>query len=226
MPVPVGDQRLRPRRRPRQARSHETRVRILEAARATFAAHGYAAGTTNRIAAAAGLSVGSLYQYFPNKDAILVELVDDHMRAGAERVAGALTAVLAAHEPGLPPLDVLIGAVVDGLVEVHGTDRLLHRVLTEQAPRPPDQVARLRAIEEDIVARATALLAGHPEVRVPDVAVAARMAVLTIEGLVHGVVTDDSTPVPDAVFRREATRMVVGYLSGGTGVAPPTTTSG
>ena len=55
-----------------------------------FEEHGYAHGTTNRIAAEAGLSVGSLYQYFPNKDAILVELVRAHIDEATRLVIGYL----------------------------------------------------------------------------------------------------------------------------------------
>jgi len=62
--------RFRPRKQPTQDRAAKTRQRILDAAAHVFAEHGYAAGTTNRIAEHAGLSIGSLNQYFPNKDAV------------------------------------------------------------------------------------------------------------------------------------------------------------
>ena len=75
--------RFRPRKQPRQQRAVETRQAILGAAARIFAEYGYAAGTTNRIAEAADLSIGSLYQYFPNKDAILSALTDAHVDAGA-----------------------------------------------------------------------------------------------------------------------------------------------
>jgi AcrR family transcriptional regulator len=180
-----------------------------------FAAHGYAAGTTNRIAAAAGLSVGSLYQYFPNKDAILVQLVDAHIDAGAARVDEAIAAVLDAHAPALPPLVELVGVVVDAMVDVHATDRRLHRVLFEEAPRPAELLARLHRVGAEAVARVAALLRAHPEVEVPDVALAARMAVDTVESLVHRIVTDDDSTIGDDRFRAELVRLVVGYLGGG-----------
>jgi len=61
----------RPRRQPKQHHAKETRQRVLDAAAQVFAERGYSAGTTNRMAEHAELSIGSLYQYFPNKDAIL-----------------------------------------------------------------------------------------------------------------------------------------------------------
>lgn len=62
------------RRKPRQARSQERVNRILDAAEGLFASHGYAATTTNAIAAQAQVPIGSLYQFFPDKAAILQAL--------------------------------------------------------------------------------------------------------------------------------------------------------
>jgi AcrR family transcriptional regulator len=62
------------RRKPRQARSQERVSRILDTAEALFASQGYAATTTNAIAAQAQVSIGSLYQFFPDKVAILLAL--------------------------------------------------------------------------------------------------------------------------------------------------------
>ena len=213
MALIVSDQRFRPRKEPRQPRGRETRARILDAARVVFAEHGYAAGTTNRIAAAAGLSVGSLYQYFPNKDAILVQLVDAHVDDGAARLDRALAAALDAHAPALPPLAELVDGVVAAMIEVHADDRRLHRVLFEEAPRPAELLARLRRVEVAAVERVAALLSAHPEVDVPDVALAARMAVDTVESLVHRVVADETSVIDDGAFRAELVRLVVGYLA-------------
>lgn len=203
---------LRPRKEPRQQRASETRARILDAAREVFEEHGYAHGTTNRIAAAAGLSVGSLYQYFPNKDAILVELVDAHIEAGTRALEAALSTVVASPDDGAISLDVLVGAAVEALVRLHATDRRLHRVLFEEAPRPPAQLARLRALEGELTDRVAALLSGHPEVRSPDLHLAARLVIDTVESLVHRVATDDASGIPDDVLAAEITRMVTAYL--------------
>src|SRR6188508_2511061 len=124
---------LRPRKEPLQRRAHETRARILDASRRVFEEHGYAHGTTNRIASEAGLSVGSLYQYFPNKDAILVELVDLHIEAGT---AAVLDALPPPPWEDLPLVDI-VGPVVAAMVGLHADGRELHRVLFEEAPRPP-----------------------------------------------------------------------------------------
>ena len=92
MPAP---DRLKARKRPRQERSRSTVDVLLRAAAQVFATRGYAATTTNHIAARAGVSIGSLYAYFPSKDALLVALMEAHLaegetileRAGADALA-------------------------------------------------------------------------------------------------------------------------------------------
>lgn len=69
-PSPTGGMR----RKPRQARSQERVSRILDVAEDLFASQGYAATTTNAIAAQAQVPIGSLYQFFPDKTAILQAL--------------------------------------------------------------------------------------------------------------------------------------------------------
>jgi AcrR family transcriptional regulator len=214
--ISVRDQRLRPRKSPVQPRGRETRTRILDAARDVFASNGYAAGTTNHIAGRAGLSVGSLYQYFPNKDAILVELVNAHIDEGTSRLLAAVDDILGRHAPQLPPLADLVDTAVGNMIEIHSSDRSLHRVLFEEAPRPPELVEHLHALETTLVERVAALFVQHPEVHVPDEHLAARMTVDTIESLVHRVVTDEASGIADEDFRRELVRLVCGYLRGGT----------
>src|SRR6476646_1367326 len=67
--------RANSRKKPQQERSIAMVATLLEAATRVFVKEGYARATTNRIATAAGVSVGSLYQYFPSKDALAVELL-------------------------------------------------------------------------------------------------------------------------------------------------------
>jgi AcrR family transcriptional regulator len=122
---------LKPRRKPRQDRSRQTVDAILEAAAQVFERHGYAAGTTNRIAQRAGVSIGSLYQYFPNKDAIVMELARRHIAEMGEAAWPALEA-LVEH---VPPLRDGLTAIVLGTVELHRRSPGLHRVLFQETQR-------------------------------------------------------------------------------------------
>ena len=209
MTAPALEHRLRPRKMPRQARAAETRARILTAARQVFADRGYAAGTTNRIAEAAGLSVGSLYQYFPNKDAILVELVRDHIDDGTD-------VILAAAEPYVTTpaserdLAALVRAVVRAMVAVHADDRRLHRVLFEESPRPPSLLRELAELEDHATAVQAQVL-GEPQPAGDDPALRARIVVVTIESLVHRFIASDR-PIDIDQFVDEVTRLVGGYL--------------
>lgn len=214
--------RLHPRKAPVQARAVETRDRILDAAARVFGQHGYAAGTTNRIAEAAGLSVGSLYQYFPNKDAILVELVRRHVREGTAAVEAAIEAALAAAipgdaEPGDADADAdavaLLAAVVDAVIATHAGDPALHQVLFEESPRPPELLAELHQLEAAAVDRAATLLVADPRVQVADPVLAARLVVTTVESLVHRTIaTRSPEPVDVAAFRRELLTLLTRYL--------------
>lgn len=204
MPTPG---RLRPRKQPRQPRAHETRERILRAAAHIFAEHGYAEGTTNRIAEAAYVSIGSLYQYFPNKDAILVELMSAHIDDGVAAVRRHL-------DGGLPAgLDDALRLLVRTTVDIHREHPRLHQVLFEQAPRPAEVLAKLHEAERAMVATTASLLAAHPEVRVADPHTAARMVVGTVESLVHRFFAVDA-PTGTERFEDELVTMLSGYLRG------------
>src|ERR1700704_3271428 len=71
--------RTTPRKRPRQHRSKATVDAILEATARVLIKHGFDGLTTNAAAAAAGVSIGSLYQYFPNKEALVAALLEQHI---------------------------------------------------------------------------------------------------------------------------------------------------
>lgn len=197
--------RFKPRKQPRQQRSARTREWILTAAAQVFAEHGYAAGTTNRIAERAGVSIGSLYQYFPNKDAILGALIDEHIDAGT-RILGERLA------EGLPgPLDDILRLFVRATIDNHRDNPRLHRVLFEEAPRSPALLARLRDTEQFAVDLVTPLLANHPEVSVPDHRLAARLVVATVESLVHRLIAT-TTPASPEQLENEMVDLLGNYL--------------
>lgn len=205
-PPSSREKRLQPRKRPRQPRAEETRARILEAARVVFAEHGYSAGTTNRIAEQASMSVGSLYQYFPNKDAILVELVHQHMEEGT----AALTPILDEARTSSLPVRDLVERVVRAFVELHHGQRRLHQVLFEESPRPPSLLQDLHAIEDGAVAIVAEVLE-EAERPPADPHLSARIAVTTVESLVHRMVATEE-PLDVQAFERELVRLVAGYL--------------
>lgn len=198
--------RLHPRREPRQVRAELTRERILTAAAHIFAEHGYAAGTTNRIAEQARISIGSLYQYFPNKDAILVELLIRHLDAG-------MAAGRRLRNADFPEsLEEIIRSYVRMAIENHLDDPQLLRVMAEQAPRSGELLEKVTRGHQTRVADVRDLFDRHPEVRVADTDTAARLAVSTVELVVHQLIAAPD-PVDLPRFEHELVAMLTRYLT-------------
>ncbi len=198
-----------PRKQPAQARSKATVAAILTAAAQVFERHGYAAGTTDRIAERAGVSVGSVYQYFPNKSAILVALAERHMAEGFAHV-GALLAT--AFSGGPPQPDALLRAFVDGLIELHAREPKLHRVIFEEAPLPAVLRDRLEQLEHQLIEQVQQLLAGFDGLAVPDTRAAAYLLIHCVEGLVHSFVLHPPEGVARELFVTETVRLLHRYL--------------
>ena len=201
--------RVAPRRTPRQVRSAETLDRILDAAAQVFSRRGYAAGTTNHIAAEASMSIGSLYQYFPNKDAILLALARRHM----DETTGHLRECFARIDSG--DIAAAVNELVDTMVTDHAADAQLHEVLFEQAPRPPELVAELEVLEQEMVAAVSSLLrqaAADSALAPGHFDDAARITVATVESLVHRMVATRHQLMDIGRFRDELVTMVSLYL--------------
>lgn len=118
-----------PRKTAGQARSADTIEVILEAAARVLEARGLSGYNTNAIAERAGVSIGSLYQYFPNKHAITRALIERFER---EMLGACRTAAHAAH--GLPLAEataLLVGVVV----HQHGARPALNRILEDEEAR-------------------------------------------------------------------------------------------
>nr|WP_246344836.1 TetR/AcrR family transcriptional regulator [Conexibacter arvalis] len=181
---------------------------MLEAAAQVFERHGYAAGTTNRIAERAGVSIGSLYQYFPNKDALLLAIVERHVAEGAER----LGPLLAALRDERPPLRAGLERIVAAMVALHAERPALHRVLFEEAPRPPALRRRLDALATAATAAVADWLRAVPEVRVADPKLAARLVVQVTESVTHNLVIHaDPDRSPDR-WAAETVALLEAYL--------------
>jgi len=107
--VPENSQKEQPRRR--QARGERRITQLLEAAASVFCTTGYTAASTNAIAREAGVSPGTLYQFFPNKEAIAIELGDRLMHEMRETYGEALAPV----DPATS-LEEAVGAAVDRFI--------------------------------------------------------------------------------------------------------------
>ncbi len=118
------------RRLPRQARAHETVTAILQAGAEIIAAEGFGRASTNRIATRAGVSIGSLYQYFPNKEAIRQQLVSQHHEE-VDRIIE--RSMIRLEDPDIPFADAL-RSLFEELVAMHQVDPALIRALSDGTP--------------------------------------------------------------------------------------------
>jgi AcrR family transcriptional regulator len=206
--VAVTTTQLNPRKKPRQERARQTVDAILEAAAQVFERHGYAAGTTNRIAERAGISIGSLYQYFPNKDSVLVAIIERHIDEGVA-VMGPLFAEL--HEAPPPP-HAGFARMMETMLELHRGRPDLHRVLFEEAPRPLELQRRLEELTTTVVAGVAAYLRARPEVTT-DPEITARLTVQVIESVTHNLVIHPTTRDRTDDYAAATVEMLAAYAT-------------
>ena len=119
----------RQRRTPVQERAQATVEALLEATAHLLVQEGFARMSTNRIAQRAGVSIGSLYQYFSDKEALVAAL---NQRV-AEAQMAAITAQLGRiHDE---PLDEAVRSLIRGIIEAKRVEPQLAQALAQQAPR-------------------------------------------------------------------------------------------
>lgn len=202
----------RPRKFATQQRSRATVDALVEATARILVREGFDKASTNRIAEVAGVSVGSLYQYFPGKEALVAAVIERHQQQIMRTVRGELAGILD------EPPEYAMRRLVAVAVKAHRVDPRLHRVLAEQIPR----VGKLEDVEtfsRENFALFRAYLERHrDEVRVDDLELASFVCVTTIEALTHNAVLHHpktlSGDAMDALID-EGARLVGGYLMGG-----------
>jgi len=201
--------RTNPRKNASQERSRLTVDALLEATARILVREGFDKASTNRIAEVAGVSVGSLYQYFPSKEALVAALIDRHNRQVMQAIQGELAEALKLS------MEEAVRRLVSIAVKAHRIDPKLHRALTEQIPR----VGRLENAEffnrQYYVLFENYLKSRRGELSVTDLGLAAFVCVTSIEALTHTAVLHRkmvSAEEVDALIE-QGTRLVVGYLT-------------
>ena len=196
---------LEPRKSPRQARAQATHAALLEAAAQVLGRVGLSGFTTNAVAVRAGVSIGSLYQYFPNKDALMLALIRRQQAQQATTVAAA-----AALGPG-GSLAETVRRMVRAAMAHHHADPLLASAIDHEEARLPiaEELEGFMARSAGVLG---ALLAAHAdELGDFDWASAQR----TLPALVRAAVDSWANLAPPQLERAEdeAVRAVVGYLT-------------
>jgi AcrR family transcriptional regulator len=198
-----------PRKLASQERSRSTVDALLEATARVLLNEGYDRASTNRIAEVAGVSIGSLYQYFPSKEALVAAVIDRHTQQVSQVTRNAVVKMAAS------PIEVAAREFVSLGIEGHRVNPKLHAVLSEQIPR----VGRLENIEGNL-REGYALVRGYleahrDEIGVADLDLAAFVLVTVVEALTHAAVLrrpDILTGEKARQFVDDVTRLVVRYL--------------
>jgi AcrR family transcriptional regulator len=195
-----------PRKVPRQSRSKATVDVLLTAAARVLVADGYEGANVNRIAEVAGVSVGSLYQYFPSKEALVAAVIK---RQSEQMIAVFMGHVMAyAH---LPPAESIRGCIECAL-RAHTVDPVLRKVLVEQVPRL-GIFFQVDEFEEHLAIMLRGYLEFHrDEVRPRDHALAVRLLVNAVQGMAYAVMLDDPAKLGAPEVVDEVTLMVERYL--------------
>jgi AcrR family transcriptional regulator len=197
------NERALARREPKQRRSRQTMEAVLEAVQRVLKRHGAEAITTNRIAEAAGVSIGSLYQYFPDKHAIFTALYDRHVEEVRHVIERTMADCTSAS------LEDFTRELVEGLAIVHTEDADLHGIVSAAVPEGAHGFkSALQAMFEQVISR--------PEHdRYPPDEAKRMLFVLPhmVEALVHGVADQNRGLISRNAAKDEAIRTVLVYLS-------------
>jgi AcrR family transcriptional regulator len=198
-----------PRKHASQGRSRATVNALIGATARILVMQGFDKASTNHIAEKAGVSVGSLYQYFPSKEALVAAVIDRHSQETMQVARDALAEVAAL------PVKQGVRKLVAAAIEAHRIDPKLHRVLAEQIPRT-GRLKSAATFGRENYAMFKAFLESHrDELRAVDLELAAFVCVTSIEALAHTAVLHHSEFLSDEAIEtlvEEATRLVVRYL--------------
>ncbi|WAS90883.1 TetR/AcrR family transcriptional regulator [Nannocystis punicea] len=192
------------RRNPIQSRGQATVDAIVEAAAQILARKGPTAATTNAVAARAGVSIGTLYQYFADRDALLQEIGRRHVAEMQAVLAGALGGI-----DGLP-LPEAVERLVAAIVASHRVAPRLHQALHQSLAR--DHLDTIDAFEVAVEAMVSRALAGRDELDLPAPELTATVLVRGLGGLIRTTLRREPERLDDPALARAMRAMILGTL--------------
>ncbi len=196
-----------PRRRPRQARAQATVDAIVKATARVLVDEGYDRASTNRIAQAAGVSIGSLYQYFPSKEALVAALVESHQEGMRARLAAAL------ENERPETLEQRARVLVEALLLAYRVDPRLDHVLCQEVPKV-GELEKVYGFEQQLAQVCRSFLfTANESIRAIDVDRAIFLIVNAVPGVIRAAVQGDPEGTGDSRLAGELSDMLVRYLS-------------
>ena len=199
MATRIGRSRIEMRKQPQQDRSRATVEAIVQAGIQVLGRNGWAGFTTNHVAELAGVSIGSLYQYFPDKRALLAAIRERHFAD--------VLAVVRSSAHGSGDLAQRLEALVQGMIDVHGAYPELHRAIVDEAPSDSSVRAAHDAFEREYLRAYQQLLERGRSRRSEAVA---HVLSAAIEGVVHDSARRGTLRL--AATKAELTKLVLAYI--------------
>jgi len=179
---------------------------ILRATAHILVKDGYEGLTTNKVATRAGVSIGSLYQYFPSKESLVGALVDEH-HTHMMQLLGQTVAELGAQDP-----ENAVRVFVKGMLQAHALEPELHRVLAEQLPRMAG-FEKIRELSREAAVLVQAYLELHrARVRPRNLALASTVVVYAVEAATHAALLEGTLRDQLEALANEISDMVIRYL--------------
>lgn len=200
---------MKPRKKPSQRRSKETVNIILEAAIQIFQQKGYSNTTTNHIADRAGVSIGTIYQYFPNKDSILTEMMDRHI----EEVKMLFETFTFQIESGLTLSRDITFLFIKTLLNCHKKQPVYHQLLMQDIPLSKQHlISWARTTETKSIELLRKVLLRLPGVRRKNSELAARTIAHAANALIHRYILCYQEKIVETDFIEELNDMLQRYL--------------
>jgi AcrR family transcriptional regulator len=199
---------LKPRKKASQERSQETVTAILEAATHILTEGESHEISTNKIAVKAGVSIGSLYQYFPSKESILNSLLEKHLTWKLEMISKRLDEILASKKAP----EKVIEEFVDLLIELKLKNLKFERALTFYFTRAND-METLKKLDEKMIEKINATFLPHRAL-FPGFDPEWSIFILfyTLRGVIINTSIQRTSEVKNPKLRKELVRLLKGYL--------------
>jgi AcrR family transcriptional regulator len=201
-----NDHQETPVRKPRQARARFTRESLIDAAAQVLKDQSYDNFNTNRVAERAGVSIGSLYQYFPHKQSLIEAIVIRHVTLLAGSIAASLAQVRSL--PIREAMDVLVQATLD----IYASDLDLHRIVHTQIPQQQAEAAVSNTLDQLIHWVTELLIAHQHSMRPMNHSLAANMIVHLVKDTTCRIMLGELKETSMEQAKQELRLMVRAYL--------------
>ncbi len=200
------------RRAPRQERAAATVDALLQASAELLVKRGYERMTTNHIAQRAGVSIGSLYQYFASKDALLAELIERHFTTVQDYLASAVAKLAATQLEREVDIAEHVSRLIRTLIAIEQVDAELHHAIVSKLPRVGD-FAIVDTFAERFEAQVAGVLDALPQhLRPISPTLSAQLTVRAVSGVVQSTLRRDPSQLKDPTFESELVALVQRYL--------------